>query len=194
MRYAKDHKAETRARVVEAAARALRRDGIDGTGVAALMGEAGLTKGGFYAHFASKDALVAEALTEAGRATTGSLREAVMTLNDDDRLAFLARRYLRPEHAGARGAGCTIGSLLSDLTRGSDLVRGAAEASADDLIDLVEACLPSVPPLHRRGRAQAIVGLLSGCLQLARLQPDEAARDAVLEAGQQAAIALGADA
>lgn len=192
MRYAKDHKAETRARVVEAAALALRRDGIDGTGVAALMGEAGLTKGGFYAHFASKDALVAEALDAAARKTTGILRANVTEVAEADRLALLVERYLRPEHAEAREGGCTIGSLLADLTRGSELVRSVALAGADDLIALVATCLPAVPQEHRRARAQAIVGLLAGCLQLARLQPDAAARDATLEAGKSAVLLLGA--
>lgn len=191
MRYARDHKAETRARIVEAAGHALRRDGIDGTGVAALMGEAGLTKGGFYAHFPSKDALVAEALRDAGRATTGLLRANVTKVDGAARLALLAERYLRPEHAAAREGGCTIGSLLADLTRGSDAIRDAGAAGADDLIALVEDCLPTVPPGERRGRAQAIVGLLAGCLQMSRLQPDDEARDAILAAGRSAVVLLG---
>ena len=92
----------------------------------------------------------------------------------------------------ARDRGCTIGSLLSDLTRGSGPVRAAAAAGADQMAKMIEAALPASLGAERPARAQAILGLLSGCLHLARLQPEPALRDAILAAGRRAVEVLAA--
>lgn len=197
MRYGSDHKAGTRARVVETAGRVLRRDGVDGTGLIGLMKEAGLTKGGFYAHFASKDALVAEAVTAALDETATRMRASVEARPDEggSRAMAFIDGYLRPEHVAARDTGCAIGALLSDLARASPAVRQAGAAGAAQLVQVIVEVLPDRLGHARRARAEAILGMLAGCLQLARLQADPAARDAVLSAGRQAAYLLaGVDA
>lgn len=192
MRYAKTQRAETRTRVIETAARALRRDGIDGTGLVGLMGEAGLTKGGFYAHFASKDDLVAEAVAASLRASAEQMhvRGSAAASDGFSGLGAIVDGYLNQAHAAEPEAGCTIGALLSDLTRGGTQVRAAAADGAAGLIAAIEATLPETLGAIRRSRAQAILGLLAGSLQLARLQPEADAKDAILSSAREAARSL----
>ena len=102
--------------MLETAARALQRDGIDGSGLAGLMGEAGLTKGGFYAHFQSKDDLVAEAVSTSLQAAAVQMRATLRASGDQELDGFRAivEAYLQPAHAVANEGGCTIGALLSE--------------------------------------------------------------------------------
>jgi TetR/AcrR family transcriptional repressor of nem operon len=188
VRYAKTRKAETRARVIETAARALRRDGVDGVGLVGLMGEAGLTKGGFYAHFESKDDLVAEAVTSSLRASAERMRKVAdaAEAGGPARLDAIVEGYLSAEHAATPEAGCTIGALLSDLTRASAPVRAAAAGGASQLVAAIEDALPDAIETGRHSKAQAVFGLLAGCLQLARLETDPGTRDAVLASARDA--------
>lgn len=192
MRYAKTRKAETRSRVVETAARALRRDGVDGIGLVGLMGEAGLTKGGFYAHFASKDDLVAEAVASSIRASCERMRTRSTDAESQQLSGFWAiiDAYLNATHVAAPEAGCTIAALLSDLTRASGPVREAATEGVAQLVSAIEDTLPAALGAACRSRAQAILGMLAGSLQLARLEGDADARDAMLSAAREAACRL----
>jgi TetR/AcrR family transcriptional repressor of nem operon len=192
MRYAKTRKAETRQRVVETASRALRRDGIDGIGLVGLMGEAGLTKGGFYAHFGSKDDLVAEAVATSLQASAERMRDAGRAAAADGRrgLHAIVDAYLSEAHAAAPEAGCTIGALLSDLSRAKTPVREAAIDGAAALTAAIEEALPVSLGGNRRSRARALLGLLTGGLQLARLETDPQAREAVLSSAREAATLL----
>jgi TetR/AcrR family transcriptional regulator, transcriptional repressor for nem operon len=156
------------------------------------MSEAGLTKGGFYAHFESKDALVAATVLTSLESTAVRMRSAaeVAEANGGSRLSSIIEGYLSPDHVAARDMGCTIGSLLSDLTRGSKGVREAAAEGAAKLVEVIEEALPNPLGRERNSRVRAILGTLSGCLQLARLEADAVARDAVLAAGRRAAYFL----
>src|SRR6478736_1179292 len=102
-RYGKEHKEATRRRIIEAAGRRLKSDGIDGSGVAALMADAGLTNGAFYAHFASKDDLVGSAVAEQLRQQGERYRTQV---SDRAGLEQMVREYLSPEHRDNPAAGC----------------------------------------------------------------------------------------
>jgi TetR/AcrR family transcriptional repressor of nem operon len=192
MRYAKTRKAETRSRVVETAARALRRDGVDGIGLVGLMGEAGLTKGGFYAHFGSKDDLVAEAVASSIEVSSERMRARrhAAESQQGSGLQAIVDAYLNALHVAAPEGGCTIGALLSDLTRASAPVRRAAADGAARLVSVIEDALPEALGPARRSRAQAILGLLAGSLQLARLESDAGAREAVLSSAREAACRL----
>src|SRR5438045_6025218 len=114
MRYGKDQKQATRQRILEAAGRRFKQDGIDGAGVAGLMSDAGLTNGAFYAHFASKEDLVANVLADQLRAQRQSLDS-----QPSDRMGLEAfiRSYLSPQHRDQAGDGCPSAALLDEVAR-----------------------------------------------------------------------------
>src|SRR3954471_1747673 len=124
-RYGDAHKEATRQRIIDNAGRRLKRDGIDGSGIAALMADAGLTNGAFYAHFASKDHLVASVVQEELRlqsATLGELAPGVAGVEQ------LARAYLSPEHRDHREAGCPSAALLDEIGRSAEVTKDAYTA------------------------------------------------------------------
>jgi TetR/AcrR family transcriptional regulator, transcriptional repressor for nem operon len=156
------------------------------------MSEAGLTESDSYANFESKDALVAETVLTSLETTAVRMRSAadVAQANGGSRLSSIIEGYLSPDHVAARDMGCTIGSLLSDLTRGSKGVREAAAERAAKLVEVIDEALPNSLGRERNSRVRAILGTLSGCLQFARLEADAVARDAVLATGRRAAYFL----
>lgn len=163
-------------RIVEAASRAIRRAGTRGVGVADMMKEAGLTHGGFYAHFESRDALVTEALRRAGCASTDALKEAVArrTTNGESRFVSLVHAYLSDRHLEHVEDGCVVAALASEMNRLDDDVRAEARHRVTTLIDLVRSALP---PGEDPAQAETITATLVGALQLARAiggQPGQA--------------------
>src|SRR5690349_8558801 len=123
-------KEDTHERIVEAAARALRRNGYAGVGVADVMKEAGLTHGGFYAHFPSRDALLVEALERAGKHSFESVTRAAEQRAAKGVSAFraLVESYLSDGHLGSMESGCPVAALGSDMPRQSEAVREASAA------------------------------------------------------------------
>ena len=115
VRYAKEHKQETKQRIIATAGRRLKRDGIDGSGVATLMKDAGLTNGAFYAHFASKDSLVATAIAD----QLHTLNANIVAQADPGRagLEQIVRWYLSPDHRDDREEGCPNAALLDEIGR-----------------------------------------------------------------------------
>src|SRR3954465_12270496 len=117
MRYGKDHKQATRQRILQAAGRRFKEDGIDGAGVAAVMSDAGLTNGAFYAHFGSKEELVANVLAEQLRAQRESFDAEPA---DRAGLEAFIRAYLSPQHRDAPAEGCPSAALLDEVVRRPD--------------------------------------------------------------------------
>src|SRR5215470_16137979 len=117
MRYSKEHKFQTHARIVKRAAVKLREKGAHGIGVADLMKEAGLTHGGFYAHFDSRDALVIEAVTHAMDRSTEKWRKMVSETPPEKRLAKMVENYLTAAHRDDPGHGCAVPALSADIAR-----------------------------------------------------------------------------
>lgn len=154
-------------RIVEAAARAIRRSGYAGTGVASVMKEAGLTHGGFYAHFKSRDALLAEAVSRAGQANAGRLERKVEALAREgvSPLRVLVESYLSDEHLEALETGCVVSALLSEMPRQAPEVR---EASARRVLGLVERVRVALPPGADPASAALITASMVGGLQIAR--------------------------
>ena len=187
MRYAPDHNDEARARILEAAARRFREDGVDGVGLAAIMAEVGLTVGTFYTHFKSKEALLQEALRQSLQARNEALRQALRTGD----LELAVRTYLSPEHRDAPGTGCPAAALAAEVARHPMPTRKKFASELELGLDLLVDCLA-----ERRGaavsraEAAAFFGLLVGTLLLARATPDRAASTAILEAGVRAALVL----
>jgi TetR/AcrR family transcriptional repressor of nem operon len=167
-------KAETHGRIVRAAARAIRKHGYEGLGVAEVMKDAGLTHGGFYAHFDSRDALLAEAADQAGAESIESLSRAVAAAKQGEELAALVDSYLsdRHVHAPEQGQGCAVAAAGSDVARQPPEVRRTATRRIKDLIGLVERQMPDWGKAGSRDKAMAIVGCLVGTLLIARFVDD----------------------
>ena len=175
MKVTREQAAKNRAHVVEVAGTEFRRHGFDGIGVADLMKAAGLTHGGFYNNFASKDALAAEAVTRVFAETTDRLRQAAASSADP--LAAIVRLYLSPAHRDATEAGCAIAALSQDAARGSRELRAACQAGIAGYLDLmVEATGVS------RARAMAIYASMVGALTLSRTVTDPPLADEFLTA------------
>jgi len=167
-------KAETRERIVRAAARALRKRGYEGVGVAEVMKDAGLTHGGFYAHFDSRDALLTEAADRAGAESIESLTRAVAAVQPGEELAELVDGYLSDRHlrAAEEGRGCAVAAAGTEVPRQAPEVRRTATRRIKDLIGLVERQMPDWGKAGSRDKAMAILGCLVGTLVLARSVDD----------------------
>jgi TetR/AcrR family transcriptional repressor of nem operon len=154
-------------RIVDVAARAIRRAGYRGVGVADIMKEAGLTHGGFYAHFASRDALLVEAMQQAGRENQAALAASMakcMT-KGDSRFAALVGAYLYDAHLEREEEGCVVAALASETTRQGDEVQQEAKRRVTELVEFVRSALPEGA---ERDQAQVIAATMVGALQLAR--------------------------
>src|SRR4051812_39004221 len=159
-RYAKDHKQATRRRIVEAAGRWLKRDGIDGSGVATLMADAGLTNGAFYAHFDSKEDLVATTVAEQLRAQRAMF--------SGQSLEEIVRGYLSREHRDNRGGGCPSAALLDEIVRSSGGVKLAYTDGLLGIIDDAANHLAPGNPSSARVRALSVFAMMVGTLQVSR--------------------------
>jgi TetR/AcrR family transcriptional regulator, transcriptional repressor for nem operon len=172
-----DHKEQTRDRIVESAATALRAKGLDGVSIAEIMAEAGLTHGGFYAHFKSKDELIGAALGRASRETIERLSNN--RVPDDRRIEAVIDTYLSAGHASHPELGCPLAALGSELVRGSDQIREGVAARVAQRIEWVRQLLPEGEATEEN--ATAMVATMLGGLLLARMvAPDKSG--AVLEA------------
>lgn len=171
-------KKATHDRIVAVAARALRRHGYAGSGIAAVMKEAGLTHGGFYAHFGSRDALLVEALERAGKDSTGTVKRAIEDGKARGISPFRAmvEAYLADELLGSLEGGCPIAALGCDMPRQSKTVRKASMNGVRQLIAAVGSTLPSAT----EATATTVTGALVGALQMARTMGDTPAGRALL--------------
>jgi TetR/AcrR family transcriptional regulator, transcriptional repressor for nem operon len=186
-RYGREHKQATRQRIIQAAGRRLKRDGIDGSGIATLMGDAGLTNGAFYAHFESKEDLVARALVDQLR-EQGERFDALPPGRDG--LERLVRAYLSAEHRDDPDGGCPSAALLDEIGRSSDETRSAYTEGLLVVIDDIAARLAPDDPLSARTRTLSVFALMVGTLQVSRALADRTLADQVLEQGIQNALAL----
>ena len=167
-------KEQTRERILRAAARAIRKHGYEGVGVADVMKEAGLTHGGFYAHFDSRDALLAAAVGQAGAESTENLNRAVAAAKPGEELMALVDTYLDERHvtAAEHGLGCAIAAAGSEVPRQQADVRRAAARRIKDLIGFVERQFPEWGKSAAHEKAMGVVASMVGALMLARAVDD----------------------
>ena len=165
-------KEETHERIVEVAARAIRRTGYSGTGVADIMKEAGLTHGGFYAHFDSRDALLAEAGDRAGAESVALAARVAAAAPPGQALQAMMQAYLSPEHIAAIETGCPVSALGSEMPRQAPEVRRAATIHIKEMIDLFARQLPDWGQPQAHERAMALVCGLIGTTMVARAVDD----------------------
>lgn len=185
MRYPDGHKKRTRARIVDAASRLFRRQGYDGTSVSALMGEAGLTHGGFYAHFRDKAELLEQALQAAFAESRANLLErGLEALRGEAWLRRATRRYLTLEHVERPDEGCAIPALGAEVARAGPGVQRAFAAEVEALVEGMSARLEGSAKARRAEALRRLTGWV-GALLLARAVGDEAlAREILAAAGR----------
>jgi len=171
---------ETRRRIVDAAAKRLIATGIEGTGLNDLMAEVGLTRGGFYRHFASKDQLVAEACAAGLESTILQAEQARDAGQHGDGFAAVVTAYLSPRHRDNRAGGCPFAGLGSELARADGNVRKAASQGFDQLTGALEALLVDRSPQEARAQAAYTLSAMVGALTMARMVEDPALSDAIL--------------
>jgi AcrR family transcriptional regulator len=171
-------------RILDAAARAVRRSGVAGVGVAEVMKEAGLTHGGFYAHFESREALLAEALEHAGKQSGARTRERMRVRLDAGESPFsaLVNEYLSRVHMDELDLGCPVAAVSSDMQRTREGLREVSRSRVRELAAAVEATLPP-------GSAWAVTANLVGAIQLARVLGPDGGGNEVLQACREALLA-----
>lgn len=166
-------------RIVQAAARAIRRSGYDGTGVADIMKEAGLTHGAFYAHFESREAMLAEAADRAGAESNAFAASVAAAVPAEKSLQALMQVYLSKAHVAGIETGCPVSALGSEMPRQSPEVRRAATRRIKEMIDLVARQSPDWGRPGAHERALVTVATLVGTLMLARAVDDPALSDSL---------------
>ena len=192
MRYSKEHKQETHARIVKKASVRLREKGAHGIGVADLMKEAGLTHGGFYAHFDSREALVIEAFAYAMDRSTERWRKIAEQTPQDKRLASIVDTYLSPVHRDDPGHGCAVPTLGAEIARESPKTRRAFAAKLDQMIDMMADQVLDVPRKAARKQAIAALTTMMGTLVLSRIAGSGEFSDEILGAGREAVLGRAA--
>lgn len=183
MSRAPSRKELSHARIVDVASRAIRRAGYRGVGVADIMKEAGLTHGGFYAHFASRDAMVVEAMEHAGKRNLVSLAQGMerRLRKGGTRFSALVETYLHDAHMERTEDGCVVAALASEMTREADAVRDEACRRVAAMVALVQSSLPEGANV---GQAQLVTATMVGALQLARTLGGKAGRDILAQTRQ----------
>jgi TetR/AcrR family transcriptional regulator, transcriptional repressor for nem operon len=190
MRYEKGHKETTRQRIIETAAERFRKEGIANVGVANLMSEIGLTQGGFYNHFESKDELAREALA-VGQGRMRGRWLKVSSETGQPNLEELLNGYLSTSHRDNVGSGCMLATLAIEAGRTEGPVRAQLTENIKEMVKLVGSVLPeSLKPEQREATAMSVVSCLIGTMILARSVDDPAMSDRFLESGRCAALAM----
>ena len=191
MRYSREHKLETHARIVKKASVRLREKGAHGIGVADLMKDAGLTHGGFYAHFDSREALVIEAFADAMDRSTARWRKIAEQTQPEKRLATIVESYLTTIHRDDPGHGCAVPTLGADIARESPKTRKAFATKLEQMIDMLAEQIPDVPRKAARKQAMAAIATMMGTLVLSRVAGSGEFSEEILGAGRDAARGRG---
>jgi TetR/AcrR family transcriptional repressor of nem operon len=180
MRYSEDHKERTRQKVLQAAARTIRAEGPDRVGVAAIMAEAGLTHGGFYAHFGSKEELIAEAIRQMFEEAGGLRRDAVAGKAPAEGLRDYVKSYLSRAHRDGRGGGCPLAALATDLPRLPETARTVFGEGVERLTASLAELLEAIGRSDANEAAGALLSQMVGAVSLSRSVADPAQSDQIL--------------
>ena len=180
MRYSEGHKQETRKRLLKVAADAIRSQGPDRIGVSGIMAEAGLTHGGFYAHFGSKDELIAEAIRVMFDESKTRLNEEISGGSPAEGLWRYIRFYLSGKHRDAVAIGCPVAALLVDAPRIPDAARANFSQGAAQLKGQLADLLAMLGDADADTSADSLLAALVGALMLARAEPNPKRSDQIL--------------
>jgi len=181
MRVSRAKAEENHARIIETAGKLFRQNGYDGIGVSDLMRAAGLTHGGFYGHFRSKDDLAAQAVAKALEGSRERWRKRVAQ-NPANPVGAIVSRYLSEVHRIDMAEGCPIAALASDTARQSDSVRRSYEEGVKALVEILAEAMPQETAVERRSAALAAFSALVGSLILSRAVLSEEFSNEILDA------------
>ncbi|MGF6770928.1 TetR/AcrR family transcriptional repressor of nem operon [Paraburkholderia sp. GAS199] len=181
MRKSKVETAETRRRIVDVAAREFRANGIHAMGLNDLMAHSGLTRGGFYRHFDSKEHLVAEACTAGIAGMIGQLEDAAREADETEGFRSIVDRYVGAGHRDNISGGCPLAAMGSELARGDENTRAAASQGIDDLVDMLAKRLVREHPDTARADATFALAAMVGAVTLSRIVAQPEASVALLE-------------
>ncbi len=183
MRYTHEHKAETRRRILHAAGEAFRERGVAEAGIDEVMRRAGLTHGGFYAHFRGKEELLAESCLAAFEEAVGNLDRIASQRSLPGRVRVLVDSYLAPRHRDNRASGCLVAAVATDMARLDGTARRGFSSGFSRHVDRLAAALRfTADPEQNRFRTVELLSAMVGALLIARAMEDRAASDAVLVA------------
>lgn len=180
MRYQPEHKIETHQKIVKDASRRLRAEGLTGAAVSMVMRDSGLTHGGFYKHFRSKDDLLAESLSEAFEQMADALTRAAKHSKPESAWKAVVKTYLSPEHCDHAECGCPMTALAPELARADKTIKPRIVA---ELVKYKSRMLPFMPGLRAADKERAFFAIFStmiGVIAIARILPDPAMRKRVL--------------
>jgi TetR/AcrR family transcriptional regulator, transcriptional repressor for nem operon len=180
MRYEPEHKTRTRDRIVRNAARKFRAEGLRGPGVASVMKASGLTVGGFYKHFGSKDELLADAIGEAFSESSEKIYSSLQNLPREDRWKELVRLYLSPEHCDHPDSGCPVAALAPEMARTKLAVRKRISGLIKDRAQRWVEFMPGRTTTERERNFLLIFTAMVGAVSVARILTDRADRETVL--------------
>lgn len=181
MRVSRAEAAQNRERIIKVAAKLFRERGFDGVGVAELMESAGLTHGGFYGNFASKQDLMAKACVQAMSDSVAALHEAAK-VGGNKALTAVASAYLSPQHRDSPGVGCALAALGAEAARHDSAVRGAFTQGVRSVIEILTGLMPLKSKRAKRERALVTYASLVGALVLARAVDDAELSEEVMQA------------
>jgi TetR/AcrR family transcriptional regulator, transcriptional repressor for nem operon len=180
MRYEPEHKTRTRDRIVRNAARKLRAEGLSGPGVASVMKASGLTVGGFYKHFRSKDELLAEAIAEGFSESGDRIYSSLQNVPRDDRWRELVRLYLSPEHCDHPDSGCPVAALAPEMARTKLGVRKRISGLIKGRMGRWVEFIPGRTVAEREQNFFVILSAMAGAVSIARILTEPADRQRVL--------------
>ena len=180
MRVSREKAAENRERILEVASKLFRERGFDGIGVADLMKSAGLTHGGFYGNFQSKDDLILQACTRAMEKSLDTLKEAVEH-GGKDAMNNIATAYLSPTHRDHPGSGCAMAALGAEVARNSSTVRAAFTKTVRTTAEILTKIVSGKSKRAKRERSLAIYSSLVGALILSRAVDDSELSEEILK-------------
>jgi TetR/AcrR family transcriptional repressor of nem operon len=172
MRKSRQEAAETRERIVRVAAREFNKSGIQSTGLAEIMEASGLTHGGFYKHFSSKDQLVAESLEKA--------LERINFSMEDGSLKETVGEYLSTRHRDSSEGACPLAALGSELRHADKATREVASNGLEQIVTRIASHLPTLAPREAKARAQAILAAMVGSMILSRVVTDKRLSESLL--------------
>ena len=183
MKVSREQAAQNRERIVEAAAQLFRERGFEGIGVADLMNQAGLTHGGFYGHFASKDDLIAEASARVLTRSMALLNDTAERTSGDP-LSAIAGAYLNSTHRDEPGTGCVLAALGSDVSRQGPGVRRAVTDHMRSAVELLTKLIPGRSRAVRRQKAISTYATLVGAMVIARAVDNRELSQEILDAAR----------